>query len=140
KFSASGKDINWARQEGPSDPQAAFEHHMAINAPINNGPLFTYCHTKGHHPLTKTKFLATLASALKADGKPPLQGHRICIGSTLEYLLRNIPFDVVKVKGQWSSNAFLTYLHHHTQILTPYMEAQALLHESLLWLTLPPVR
>ncbi|KIK98422.1 hypothetical protein PAXRUDRAFT_134233, partial [Paxillus rubicundulus Ve08.2h10] len=62
------------------------------------------------------------------------------IGSTLEYLLRNVPFDVIKVKGRWASNAFLIYLRRHAQILTPYMQAQPSLHESFLRLTLPPVR
>ncbi|KAF9228251.1 hypothetical protein BS17DRAFT_793068 [Gyrodon lividus] len=85
KSSASSKDINWTRQEGPSNPQAAFENHLEMNTPP------------------------------------------IC-----EYLLRNIPFNVIKVKDQWSSNTFLTYLHHYAQILAPYMQAQPLLHESFL--------
>ncbi|KIK75675.1 hypothetical protein PAXRUDRAFT_18786 [Paxillus rubicundulus Ve08.2h10] len=123
KSAPNGEDINWARQEGLYDPHAALENHMS-----------------GHQPLTKSKFLSTLTSALKAAGKPPLQGHSIHIGSTLEYLLRNIPFDVVKVKGRWGSDAFLVYLRHHAQILAPYMQAQPSLHESFLRLTLPPVR
>ncbi|KIK78417.1 hypothetical protein PAXRUDRAFT_164083, partial [Paxillus rubicundulus Ve08.2h10] len=140
KSAPNSEDINWARQDGLSDPHAALENHMSVNAPPHDGPLFAYQHGKGHQPLTKSKFLSTLTSALKAAGKPPLQGHGIRIGSTLEYLLRNIPFDVVKVKGRWGSDAFLVYLRHHAQILAPYMQAQPSLHESFLHLTLPPVR
>ena len=48
--------------------------------------------------------------------------HRICIGATLEYLLRGVPFDAMKVKGRWASNAFQLYLRKHNQILAPYMQ------------------
>ncbi|KIK74468.1 hypothetical protein PAXRUDRAFT_175626, partial [Paxillus rubicundulus Ve08.2h10] len=94
---------------------------------------------KGHKPLTK-KFLSVLAGAAKKAGIKPLHGHSIRIGSTLEYLLRNIPFDVVKVKGRWASDSFLVYLRRHAQILAPYMQAQPVIHEAFLRYTLPPVR
>ncbi|KAF9228881.1 hypothetical protein BS17DRAFT_840960 [Gyrodon lividus] len=126
-----GEDINWARQEGPSDPLSVFENHLAVNAPST---------ARSTSRSQRKKFLLVLASTLKDMGKPPLQGHSIHIGSTLEYLLRNIPFDIVKVKGRWGSDAFLVYLCCHAQILTPYMQAQPVLHESFLHITLPPVR
>ncbi|KIK81602.1 hypothetical protein PAXRUDRAFT_80731, partial [Paxillus rubicundulus Ve08.2h10] len=78
--------------------------------------------------LTKGKFLSVLASALKASGRSPMQGHSIHISLTLEYLLRNIPFNVIKVKGRWASDTFLVYLCRHMQILAPYMQAQPSLH------------
>ncbi|KAF8839498.1 hypothetical protein BDN67DRAFT_997256 [Paxillus ammoniavirescens] len=140
KSAPNREDINWARQVSPSDPHAAFKNHLEINSPPCNGPLFAYHNRKSHKALTKGKFLSVLASTLKASGRPPMQGHGIRIGSTLKYLLRNIPFDVVKVKGRWASDAFLIYLRHHVQILAPYMQAQPSLHESFLRLTLPPVR
>ncbi|KIJ11381.1 hypothetical protein PAXINDRAFT_84572, partial [Paxillus involutus ATCC 200175] len=129
-----------AKQVSSSDPHAAFENHLEINSPPHNGPLFAYRNGKSHKALTKGKFLLVLASALKASGRPPMQGHGIRIGSTLKYLLRNIPFDVIKVKGRWASDAFLVYLCRHAQILAPYMQTQPSLHESFLRLTLPPIR
>ena len=69
-----------------------------------------------------------------------MQGHGIRIGSTLEYLLRGIPFDVMKVKGRWASDAFLIYLTKHAQILAPYMQAQPQLHAEFIRLTMPRVR
>jgi hypothetical protein len=30
-----------------------------------------------------------------------LKGHGLWIGGTLEYLLRGVPFDVVKAMGRW---------------------------------------
>ncbi|KIK81156.1 hypothetical protein PAXRUDRAFT_15393 [Paxillus rubicundulus Ve08.2h10] len=123
KTAQDSKDINWARQDSLSDPHNVFENHI-----------------KNHKSLTKTKFLTVLASALKSSGKPPLHGHGICIGSTLKYLLRNVPFDIVKVKGHWTSGTFFIYPWRHAQILTPYMQAQPSLHELFLRLTLPPVR
>ncbi|KIK76924.1 hypothetical protein PAXRUDRAFT_99168, partial [Paxillus rubicundulus Ve08.2h10] len=123
KSALNGEDVNWARQVGPSDPHTAFKNHLEINLPPHNRLLFAYCNGKSHKALTKSKFLSVLASALKMSGRPPMQGHNICIGSTLKYLLRNIPFDIVKVKGRWTSYAFLVYLHCHTQILSPYIHA-----------------
>ena len=52
-----------------------------------------------------------------------VHGHGIHIRATLEYLLRGIPFDVMKVKGHWASYAFQLYLWKHNQILAPYMQA-----------------
>ncbi|KIK93790.1 hypothetical protein PAXRUDRAFT_144277 [Paxillus rubicundulus Ve08.2h10] len=142
KSAPNGKDINWARQDGLSDPQAVLENHQGINCPPSNGPLFTYHNGKAHKPLTKGKFLSVLTSALKAARAGPCKhwGHGIRLGLTLEYLLRNVPFNVVKVKGRWASDTFLIYLRQHAQILAPYMQAQPSLHESFLRLTLPPVR
>ncbi|KIK91519.1 hypothetical protein PAXRUDRAFT_797109, partial [Paxillus rubicundulus Ve08.2h10] len=134
------KDINWAKQNSPLDPHEAFNNHLKVNSPPANGPLSTYCNGRNHKALTKSKFLTTLTTTLKASGRPPLQGHGIRISATLKYLLRNMPFDIVKVKGRWVSNVFLVYLRHHTQILAPYMQAQPALHKSFLRITLPPVR
>ena len=93
-----------------------------------------------HKVLMKSKFPDTITAILKQTGQKPLNGHGIRIGSTLEYLLRNVPFDVVKVKGRWCSDAFLVYLRRHAQILAPYIQARSSLHESFLRLTLPPIR
>ncbi|KIK74212.1 hypothetical protein PAXRUDRAFT_20105 [Paxillus rubicundulus Ve08.2h10] len=112
-----------AQQHGPSDPQAALQNHFAINSPPPNGHLFAYKHKGGHHPLTKSKFTTSLSSATKKAGIKPLQGHGVHIGSTLKYLLHNVPFDVIKIKGRWASDAFFVYLQCHAQILAPYIQA-----------------
>ena len=135
----NGENMNWAKQSGPSNPASTFDNHIKVNNPPLDGPLFAYRQGKSHWSLTKSKFIETLNTALKAQGRTPLQGHSIHIRSMLEYLLCNVPFDVVKVKGRWASNAFLLYLWQHTHILVPYMQAQPDLHTSLLRLTLPPI-
>ena len=60
--------------------------------------------------LTKTKFLERVSMATRAAGLDPLQGHGIRIGATLEYLLRGVPFDVMKAKGRWASDAVTNLL------------------------------
>ncbi|KIJ11359.1 hypothetical protein PAXINDRAFT_84667, partial [Paxillus involutus ATCC 200175] len=140
KSARLGKDVSWAQQHGPSDPQAAFQNHIVVNSPPMDGPLFAYRHKGGHRPLTKSKFTTSLSSTAKKAGIKPLQGHGIHISSTLEYLLRNVPFDIVKIKGWWASDAFLIYLRHHAQILAPYIQASPPLHESFLRYTMPPIR
>ena len=81
-----------------------------------------------------------MAVAARAAGLDPCQGRRICIGSTLEYLLRGTPFKVMKVKGQWASDAFLVYLTKHAQILAPYMQAVPEVHENFIRLTMPQIQ
>jgi hypothetical protein len=81
-----------------------------------------------------------MRQAAVAAGLDPPKGHGIRIGSTLEYLLRGVPFDVVKVKGRWASNSFQTYLRKHGQILAPFMQAHPIVHETLIRYTMPPVR
>ncbi|KIK81733.1 hypothetical protein PAXRUDRAFT_155337, partial [Paxillus rubicundulus Ve08.2h10] len=134
-----GEDISWAQQQGLSDPQAALLNHFTVNDPPLNSHLFAYKHKGGHCPLTKSKFTTTLSSMAKRVGIKPIQGHGVWIGSTLEYSLCNVPFDVVKIKGCWVSNTFLIYLRHHTQILAPYIQASPPLHESFLRYTMPPI-
>jgi hypothetical protein len=88
-------------------------------------------------PLTKSKFLEVVHQAAVSAGLEKLQGHGIRIGSTLEYLLRGVPFDVVKVKGRWASDAFLVYLRKHAQILAPYMQDRPEVHEAFVRIAMP---
>ena len=99
KIAHQGEDVCWAKQDGPIDPDAALAHHFEINTPPDNAHLFAYRYKTGHRPLTKSKFIAELTKAARAAGLDPLQGHSIRIGSTLKYLLRGMPFDIMKVKG-----------------------------------------
>ncbi|KAF8814159.1 hypothetical protein BYT27DRAFT_7206315 [Phlegmacium glaucopus] len=99
KVSAQGKDIYWARQVDETNPISALKHHRLVNTPPQDSHLFAYRHKNGHRPLTKSKFIKRMAVAAKAAGLEPLQGHGIRIGATLEYLLRGVPFDVMKAKG-----------------------------------------
>jgi len=134
-----GEDVCWARQEGLMDPDSALAHHLKINDPPPNNHLFAYCHNNGHRPLTKSKFLTELTRAVRMAGLDPLQGHSIRIGSTLKYLLRGMPFNVMKVKGWWSSDAFILYLRKHVQILAPYIQVVPAVHDTFVCLTMPAV-
>ncbi|KAF9218347.1 hypothetical protein BS17DRAFT_721333, partial [Gyrodon lividus] len=69
----------------------------------------------------------------------PLQGHGVCIGTTIKYLLHNVHLDAVKIKGHWASDTFLMYLCCHTQILAPYIQASPTLHKGFLQYTMPPI-
>ncbi|OAX36336.1 hypothetical protein K503DRAFT_772630 [Rhizopogon vinicolor AM-OR11-026] len=141
KSAQGGENVFWAKQLGPSDPQEAFLTHLRINNPPAGGALFAYRHKEDmYRPLTKSKFLSRLSAATKAANRTPVQGHGIRIGATLEYLLRNVPFDVVKAKGRWASDAFLLYLRRHAQVMAPYMQATPIIHEQFLHHTMPPVR
>lgn len=143
KCVAEGESVQWARQEGVLDPEAALENHQTVNNPPEDGPLFAYRYNRskdGYRALTKPKFVGRLHEAAKLAGLEPLQGHGIRIGSTLEYLLRGLPLDTVKLIGRWASQAFELYLRKHAQVLAPYLQAQPGLHTTFVQRTLPPVR
>lgn len=140
KMSLDGEDVFWGKQQGLADLDESFANHLLINQPPTNGPLFAYCFKDTHRPLTKSKLLTRLAQATKGAGHEPVQGHGIRIGGMLEYLLKNVPFDVVKAKGRWASDMFLVYLRDHAQIMAPFMQGISPVHEQLLWYMMPPVR
>jgi hypothetical protein len=140
KTSQTGEDVFWARQEGPTDPHTALSNHFRVNNPHFDIALFSYKFGDTHHPLTKTKFIACLTRATKDAGLDPLQGHAIRIGATLEYLLQNVPFDVVKTMGCWASDAFQIYLRDHAQILAPYLQATPAIQDKFLHHTMPCIQ
>lgn len=144
KTSINGEDVFWARQNGATDPDTALANHLRVNNPPDDHHLFAYRYRRGarteHQALTKAKFLERVATAARAAKLDPLQGHGIRIGSTLEYLLRGVPFDVMKAQGMWASDAFLQYLRKHALIMAPYIQAVPVVNEAFIRYTMPPVR
>ena len=139
KKSPIGEEVNWAKQTGPHNPEEAFSNHLHINNPSDSVPLFAYRSKSDFVPLTRSKFLKVLDTAMSNAGITPLKGHGIWIGATLEYLLRKIPFDVVKAKGRWAGDYFLIYLRKHAQILAPYMQENPEVHTTFLQHTILPI-
>jgi hypothetical protein len=131
KTSSEGEDVTWACQHGPTDPYDALENHISVNKPSLGEHLFSYQWKSSCRPLTKRAFINWLTQAAHSAGEEPLQGHGIRIGSTLEYLLRGVSFETMKVIGRWASNAFHLYLRKHAQILAPYLQASPELHQAI---------
>ena len=129
-----------ASQEEGTVPTAALQNHMCVNQPSAASHLFAYQAKHARRPLTKAKFLERVGSAARAAGLEPLQGHGIRIGSTLEYLLRGVPFDVMKTNGRWAGNSFQLYLRKHAVIIAPYIQAVPAVHEAIIRYAIPPVR
>ncbi|EKM56456.1 uncharacterized protein PHACADRAFT_91797, partial [Phanerochaete carnosa HHB-10118-sp] len=101
-----GEDIYWGKQLNDTDPDDALTNHERINCPQPEEHLFMHktadrfgC--KQRHPLTEDALMRRLRIALQAAGvTEQFSGYCFWIGSTLEYLLRGLPFEVVKVKGR----------------------------------------
>jgi hypothetical protein len=109
----------------PYCPERAYANHVRVNDPhATNEALFTYTkkRTGLRTPLTKRAFLTRIKAAAEAAGCPMMAGHAFRIGGTLHYLLRGVPFDVVKVIGRWASDAWQKYLREHAEILSPYLQ------------------
>ena len=138
---SKGEDVYWATQNGDTDPTAALQNHLQVNQPSEAAHLFAYrAKNTPRRPLTKHKFLERVNCAARAAGLEPLQGHGIRISSTLEYLLRGVPFDVMKAKGRWAGDSFQLYLRKHTVIIAPYIQAAPEIHDSFICYSMPPVR
>ena len=75
------------------------------------------------------------------SGITTLPGHSIRIGLTLEYLLRGLSFEVVKVKGRWNGDAFHRYIRDHAMVLAPYMQsAPPEMNDQFIQITIPSAR
>ena len=137
-----GERLCWAKQEGESDPEGALQRHLEINNPAQDFHLFGFPHKEGVMvPMTKTIFQKRVSEAALAAKLPRLTGHSIRIGSTMEYLLHGLPFDVMKVKGRWNSDAFHQYLREHAQVLAPYMQAAPPdVHDQFIRIAIPSAR
>ncbi|KAG2342071.1 hypothetical protein BDR05DRAFT_887101, partial [Suillus weaverae] len=132
-----GQSVHWAQQENLTDPKAALLNHLAVNDPAPDSHLFAWKHPKGMRPLTRSEFWKRISGIVKRVGLGNLKGHSLRIGGTLEYLLRGVPFDVVKAMGRWSSEAFTIYLRKHALILAPYLQESPTL-EPFTRYTMPP--
>ena len=135
-----GEKIFWAEQEGIVDPQAALANHLKVNIPPNNSHLFSFMFKGKRRPMSRTVFTTRLRKLISGTGLPNLTGHGLRVGATLEYLLRGTPFDVVKAKGRWQSDAFKGYLRKHAQVMAPYMQKDPKAHETFVRYAMPPVR
>ena len=135
----TGKDVFWSVQEGPSDLLSALANHFRINDPLLDQLLFSWKHPNGICPLMRSEFLKWINLAASELGIEPLKGHSIRISVTLEYLLRGVPFDVIKSIGCWSSEAFLLYLRQHAVIIAPYIQGTPIM-EAFTCYTMPPLR
>ena len=63
KTSTHDESVLWSRQNSDTDPEKALAHHLQVNQPPQNGPLFAYQYKNTHHPLTKLAFIKALATA-----------------------------------------------------------------------------
>jgi len=139
KISRTGEDVYCARQDGPSDPIGALMRHFTVNHPPLTAPLFAWRHPDGLRPLTRAAFTSRMDVAINTLNVPKLHYHGLRIGSVLEYLLRGVPFEVVKTMGRWSSDSFTLYLRKHATVLAPYIQNTPIL-DTFTRITMPPVR
>ncbi|KIK92064.1 hypothetical protein PAXRUDRAFT_794795 [Paxillus rubicundulus Ve08.2h10] len=140
KCSATGEDTQCTPLPGCiTDPQAALENHFRVNPAPQDAHLFSWKHPKsGLCPLSKTEVTSRLTAVSKACSLSNLKGHSLRIGGTLHYLLKGVPFDVVKVMGRWARNSFTLYLCNHTLILALFLQADNDALASFNHFTMPP--
>lgn len=138
---SKGEPISFAKQNGLTDPEEAMDNHLRVNKPADSEHLFTHVFNGRRTPLSKYIFLERIKGIARtlAPEDPAFSqvfGHSFRIGGTLEYLLRGIPFQVVKTMGRWASDSFQLYLRQHAQILAPYLQD----NEQFQSLAMPAIR
>ncbi|PAV18313.1 reverse transcriptase ribonuclease h [Pyrrhoderma noxium] len=132
KTSPNGETLFWASQNSETNPQFFLLNHLQVNEPKPHEHLFAFKTHNGKLPLTRNIFLRNIKFTSEKANIPFLTGHSLRIGSTLEYLLRGIPFEVVKQIGRWTSNSFTLYLREHGRILAPYLQSNPIIHSEYL--------
>ncbi|KAJ8593340.1 hypothetical protein M405DRAFT_786041 [Rhizopogon salebrosus TDB-379] len=138
KTAPAGEEVYWAAQAGLSDPKAAPANHLRVNPSGPEARLFAWKHpTGGLRPLSRAEVTKHISSAATAAGLPSFKGYSLHIEGAVEYLLRGIPFDVVKSMGSCSSESFIIYLRQHATILAPYIQATPVLEPFTRYTMLP---
>ncbi|KAG2055397.1 hypothetical protein BDR06DRAFT_981974 [Suillus hirtellus] len=134
----TGEDVYWAQQDNQTDPKAALLNHFTVNNPSSTDHLFAWVHSRySLRLLSRMVFLKRIGEVAKRIRADNLKGHGLRIGGMLEYLLRGVPFNVVKLMGRWSSDTFTIYLCQHTMIMALYLQESPIL-EPFTQYTMPP--
>ncbi|PAV21662.1 reverse transcriptase ribonuclease H [Pyrrhoderma noxium] len=132
KSKLTGETVFWAPQNNSSNPLPFLLNHLRLNENSPQEHLFAFKTRNGKTPLTRNNFLRIIKQAAAQTEISFTSGHSLRIGSTLEYLLRGVPFEVVKQIGRWSSNAFTLYLREHGRILAPYLQTHPPINSEFL--------
>ncbi|KAF8835289.1 hypothetical protein BDN67DRAFT_473711 [Paxillus ammoniavirescens] len=144
KTSKEGEEVHCAPHDQNSrlDPKGALDRHLHINPDRESTHLFAWKHPScGLRPLSKKEVTKRIDTIIKGQSDlPDLKGHSLRIGGTLFYLLKGVPFNVVKTMGRWSSESFTLYLRHHAIILAPFLQQHPHILDNLRRYILPPVR
>lgn len=144
KTAQGGESVHCAPHPNasPTDPKRALDNHFALNPAEPTAHLFAWKHPSGSlRPLSKKEVTKRIDAIIKSQpGLPDLKGHSLRIGGTLFYLLKGVPFDVVKTMGRWSSESFTIYLRHHALVLAPFLQNKPDILDGLRRYILLPVR
>ena len=132
KTSITGETVFWAAQNNASNPLFYLLNHLRINENTPSEHLFAFKNKGSKTPLTRNNFIRNVKNSASKAGLVFNSGHSLRIGSTLEYLLRGVPFEVVKQIGRWSSNLFTLYLREHGRILAPYLQTNPPINNEFL--------
>lgn len=100
KTKITGETVFWAAQTNTSNPLQYLLNHLQLNENSPNDHLFAFKHNNHKIPLTRNTFLRNVKKAAIEAQVSFSTGHSLRIGSTLEYLLRGVPFEVVKQIGR----------------------------------------
>jgi len=99
--------------DSPLCPSQALLLSLRLCNSPRDGPLFTYTASNGWLPLTAQEFQGKLISYLSLLGINPSEysGHSFRRGGASFALECGLPTEVIKAQGDWSSNAYESYIN-----------------------------
>ena len=118
-----GDEIQLIDIDDPTNPIAAFNHHLRSNAGIpNTAPLFAFRTLDGSWaPMTKSWMLERCNEIWSQTGFDILTGHSLRIGGTTHLLTMGIDPWIVMIIGRWTSTAFVLYWRKVENILPQFI-------------------
>lgn len=103
-------------------PVSALGCHAAMSRSLISGPLFAYNDgAGGFKPLAPDAFLGWVDEILALAGRDRVFGHSFRIGGTTHLLMSGMLIEMVKLAGDWSSDAWKVYVKKHIVILSPHL-------------------
>lgn len=117
---SAGGSLFLCHQDGALDAIDALQNHLSVNSLTPSDLLFSFHSPSGAQILSKSHFLCRVSCILDAAGFAHISGHSFRISGTTHLLLSGVqvPPNVVKVMGHWSSEAFLCYWRN-MEVLAP---------------------
>ena len=93
-------------------PVSAWTKHTAINNAGPKAPAFSYHTNNGLTTLTYNIFTRSLRKPISLTGRNPsfYSGHSFRRGGATWAFKNNVPGELIKLQGDWASDAYLKYL------------------------------
>jgi hypothetical protein len=100
--------------DSPLCPVSAYNKMVSLVPSKTSSPAFVFISKAGKHlPLSYPQYQSTLKTLISKIGKNPknYSSHSFRRGGASYAFQANLPSEIIKLMGDWSSDAYLEYIH-----------------------------